>query len=173
MYDLLIRFIQSMDEDAVDQDPDSGGLVRLEPPPPGYAGEPTKVRDHHLKAILQLPYQDMKIVLENIMDGDAVPRMVRGHPSACIVYVYHERNPRHLQYMRTHSSIQSADHVGIVKPEAYFSVVKSYVDKYHKLRTLQWWQWKAKRDMRKMRISEEEVHAKLRERQKVLLSSVR
>jgi hypothetical protein len=82
VYDLFLEFMQSIDKDAVQANPDpetkdEEPLVRLVPIPAGLATADESVNMNQLQSLLKLPYQDMKKVLTHILRHDAVRKQVR------------------------------------------------------------------------------------------------
>ena len=78
VYDLFLRFLSLVDTDAVVEDPDTGDISRAVPGtlPGVLLTEFESVKDSHLRTLLALPYQDMKIVLTELLYTEAIPKQV-------------------------------------------------------------------------------------------------
>ena len=87
VYELLMELMEGVDGDAVTRNQDEETamerpLVRIRPYPAGVSFQPgsdDKIKESNLKAILKLPYQDMKIVLTDVLRHDAARKQVCGY----------------------------------------------------------------------------------------------
>jgi hypothetical protein len=92
-YDLFLELLQCLDKDAVRQNPDyetaqECPLVRLEnrPYPAGVElAVDESVNMNQLQPLLRLPYQDMKVLLTDVLRNDVLRKQVRHRIIGCYI----------------------------------------------------------------------------------------